>query len=359
MMLSQRRILIFVPVFLFTGTGCGGSGKGEDADADAVEAPDALDDEDGVVDGDETGDGTDFPDGLDMEDASEDAAEDMDEPDGPEPPVPPLRPVTEEEAAALGAYARRLHVLTGGVLSANAWSMINTSCQERALALEYALAAAETPLGDQPPPMSEDELTAERIGELAANPAFDSASINITGPLVAEQTLVLPDGTSPTGDPISVTWPYHHGVVISVNGELRVLDLSVGDEPMPIDAWAHGFVDPAVPCFHMDEDEYNLVWGYWLAVHNSWVPDERPERLCGYTLTPVFTWRWDQDPLVDAIRFTPGTMLVQFEGFKTVLRTSYGITLADEEIPLVTSIYAPLPESVLCEWMDLAYCDTL
>jgi len=359
MTISPLRIPVYVFLFLLSTAGCGGSGKDGDTDADAVETPDTPDEGDGVADGDETVDGTDMPDGMDMDDASEDAAEDMDELDGPEPPVPPLRPVTEEEAAALGAYARRLHVLTGGVLSANAWSMINISCQERALALEYALAAAETPLGDQPPPMNEDELTAGRIGELAANPAYDSAAINVTGPLIAEQTLVLPDGTSPTGDPISVTWPYHHGVVINVDGELRVLDLSAGDEPMPIDGWTHGFVDPAVSCFHMEEDEYNLLWGYWLAVHNSWIPDERPERLCGYTLTPIFTWRWDQDPLVDAVRFTPGAMLVQFEGFKTVLQSNYGITLADEEIPLVTSIYAPLPESVLCEWMDLAYCDTL
>ena len=353
--------VLFLPAALLcvSAAGCGGGGEREDADLQQDEesaedapgdgdAPDAPDEGADILDGRDQGEPTDGTDAADVEEL-----------DGTPPPVPDLRPVTSEQAASLGAYARLLHVFYGGVLGPMAWSMANQSCQERALALEYALAAAEDPLGTQPPSMDETELTDERIGQLAASPASDSASINITGPLVAEQTFVMPDGSPVAGTPQRLTWPYHHGVVVNVEGELRVMDLSVGDEPMPIDEWAHSFVDGATPCYLMEETEYQEVWSYWLTVHSSWMPESRPSRVCGYTITPIFTWRWDQDPLAGAIRFTPSTMLTQTEAFKTILQTDYALALPDEQLPFVTSRYAPKTEADLCAWTDYPYCDTL
>ena len=67
-----------------------------------------------------------------------------------DPEVPLLRPMTLAQAEALAAYAREMRIRNqlddeDGV----AWSMITAACTYRALALQYAIVAAQTlPIGD-------------------------------------------------------------------------------------------------------------------------------------------------------------------------------------------------------------------
>jgi len=277
--------------------------------------------------------------------------------DDAEAPLPELRPLSAEQAAALGAYCRKLQVVwEDSDPTPIAWSMANTSCQDRALVLQYAIASASFPLPETPPVMHDTDITEEAILALAANPGIDAATINIAGPLITAQTWIDPEGTPVAGDPQRPYWPYHHAVVLNVEGELRVMDLSIQDAPLPIAEWVRGFVIDDFPCALMTEADYQPVWNYWSAAMSNWEPEARPLCPCAYTITPLFRFRWDQDPLVEAIWFATEVMISQTGGFLTIMEWDYGLFPALEDVPGYTSEYVPLNEVDLCEWVDLLYC---
>lgn len=277
--------------------------------------------------------------------------------DDAEAPLPELRPLSAEQAAALGAYCRKLKVVwEDSEPTPIAWSMANTSCQDRALVLQYAIASASFPLPDSPPVMHDTDITEEAILALAANPGIDAAMINIAGPLITAQTWVDPEGTPVAGEPQRPYWPYHHAVIVNVEGELRVMDLSIQDAPIPIDEWVRGFVIDDFPCALMTEEEYQPVWNYWGAAMSNWEPGARPLCPCAYTITPLFRFRWDQEPLVEAIRFGTEVMISQTGAFLTIMEWDYGLFPALEDVPDYTSQYVALNEVDLCAWVDLLYC---
>jgi hypothetical protein len=275
-------------------------------------------------------------------------------------PTPELAPITLAQALDFMAYAREMQTETAGSTPKPvAWAMVNWCCEERAMAMEYAAARATIPISDEPVILRETDITDAHVSKLAEKPGIDVATINITGPLIAEQTFVDPDGAPVPGDPWPLAWSYHHAAVVNVAGEFMVVDLSTGDEPLSIDQWAHSFIPNAVECHLMDEDEYMKVWSYWLSVFSNFELPERPSRICGYTITPIFTYRWDQTPVVDQLRWTPSTLEIQYDAFKNVLTDDYGLSIEDAKVPFFTSIYDAQHEETLCEWMDLSYCEDL
>jgi hypothetical protein len=239
-----------------------------------------------------------------------------------------------------------------------AWSMINTACQDRAAALQYAVIAARTPFADPMIMESTDDLAAMELHllDLLASAEFDAASINIAGPLITEQVLVLPDGQFLGDVPHLNLWGYHHAVVLNVEGEIKVLDLSIGNSPVDIETWSQSFVTSDVTCVHAFEEDYQDVWMYWNSVFTSMKPTERPKYECAYTLTPIFQWRWDQDMLVDVVANAPDAMMVQSDAFRVLLWWYHELTLPDEDIPHVLSMYQARTLEDVCEVIDLEIC---
>jgi hypothetical protein len=272
-------------------------------------------------------------------------------------PLPQLAPVTAATAKALGAYARQMETVAQGVgPRPTAWSMVNASCQDRAMALEYVIASAPRPLPARPPTVIDTELTEAKILAVAAQPSYSVATINVTGPLVTRQTLVLPDGKVAPGEPDFYYWAYHHGVVLDVEGELRVLDLSLGDEPVAIATWLSGFVHAGTACHLVSQDEYNEIWGYWNSRFGNLTFGPAPARLCGYSITPLFTMRWEHTPadMVSTLGFVPHTMQVQTGSLITTLAGNHATTLPEADLARVTSRYQPGTVDDVCDrvWMD-------
>lgn len=343
---------ISAPWFLFclvTLAACGGGG-GEDSDADAVADPAEIDDGD-AADGD-------------AQDAPGDQDADGD-PDGETPPddafqTPEITPIPADEAGRLLSYVRRIKTEAAGSTPIPvAWSFVNWNCQERALLLEYAIAAADPTLAGDPATMREADLTQDNITQVSQNPAFGVAGLNITGPLAAEQVFIKPDLSEVAGPPYRVFWSYHHTAALNVDGNFMAADLSIGDEPISIDAWYRSFVPADIECFPMGNDEWWNVWSYWNALVSGFEAPPEPPRICGYTITPIFTMRWDQEIPFDQIRTTPWTMESQLGGFKTVLQGDYGYTPADDEIPFITSRYTAKTLADVCTWNDYPFCDDL
>jgi hypothetical protein len=297
--------------------------------------------------------------------------------DSQEPAVPELQAISAEEADQLIAFLRQVRVR--GVADEQpiralydsgseddvsqeypiAWAMINASCEERALVLEYAAASSSFPLPEEPFVMRAEDITAASVQALADNPGIDMATINIAGPLILEAVFRDPDGSALSGNPFIMYWAYHKGVVVNVEGTLKVIDLSTGDEPLDIDQWAHCLVDESVVCHHMQEDEFIRMKGYWNSMMGAaYEPQDPPERICGYTITPMFTFRWDQNPmdLVDQLQWTPDTMVTQTEAFRSLLSMDYGVTVNAGDESGYTCVYTAHDTDWLCEYRDPPYC---
>lgn len=276
-----------------------------------------------------------------------------------DPQVPSLRPITEAQAEELAAYVREMRVRNPqGDEDGVAWSMINVACSYRAVAMQYAVIAAHAPFADPVIMEATDDLEALELHllDLLYSAEFDAATINVTGPLVTEQVLVLPDGQVLYDEPDLRYWSYHHGMVLNVEGEFKVLDLSIGDSPVDIDTWWQGFVAPDVTCVHAVDDDYKDTWIYWNAVFSGWQPTNKPKYECAYTVTPIFTFKWGDDMSVSSVSDAPLSMLTQTESFRTLLLQDHGLILPDEDIPHVLSLYEGGTMDDVCEMMDLAIC---
>lgn len=281
----------------------------------------------------------------------------------PGPVVPELDPLTHDEAVAMAAAARRLVAVTAdGEEYPVAWSMVNWCCQDRAYALMYAFATLDPTEGAPPPRMDMTTMTEAGILALAEQARRKTAAINLAGPLGLRQTLVLPDGTElPPNDGAHhdfYTWGYHHGAVLNVDGEPRVIDLSVGDEPLTPEQWLRGFVDPSVTCPHVSQEEFNEVLNYWISVGDNRIPGPRPERPCVYTITPIFTFDSSKQVATEPVLYCPDVMKSQTGAFVTLLGQR-GATIPEEQIPHVTSLYEALSEAEQCELKPLYYCELL
>ena len=296
--------------------------------------------------------------------------------------LPQLRSISKTDASKLAAYVRRIQIQadnsvipprnsssTSAEVSSNrepaenstpkgiAWSMINWCCQERALILQYAIASAPKDFSGTPPIIKAADITDEAIDKLIKNPTVDTGIISITGPLFTEQTIIDPQGKPVAGDTFKIYWSYHHGIVINVEGTFSVMDLSVSDQPIPIALWVRSFLPPDVPCSLLSIPDYQDDWAYWLSAFSNWETGTRPTQYCGYIVTPPFRFRWDQDPLVSALRDAVSTMDVQTDGFKGILKSDHNVDAKDDELALYTSKYQAHTEKELNDWMHFAYWD--
>jgi hypothetical protein len=171
----------------------------------------------------------------------------------------------------------------------------------------------------------------------------------------------MPDGTAMPGDADMWFWAYHHAVVLHVDGELRVLDLSIGDEPLAIDTWLAGFVDPSVECVHQTDEDHQIVWNYWNAAFGNFEPEPRPTPLCSYTLTPIFTFGWDDTAaaMASTVANAPLALEPQTGALATWLADQHDTTLPLEDLPDLTSTYAPGTEQDVCDLVPMRFCDTI
>lgn len=258
------------------------------------------------------------------------------------PVTPELSPISKDDAERLGAYVRGVRCSgDGNPASPIAWSAINGACQDRAHALQLAIATADPSLSGVPPTLASSDLSLEVLEEIASHPAFDVATINAAGPFATFQTLVDADGRQIGDHELFWWWSYHHGVVVNVDGEMRVLDLSIGDAPVPITDWLAGFVENPKECFHAADDLWSEVWVYWNSCYQNFEPPDPPPVTCAYTITPIFTFRNYQTVADEesAVISSLTTMNTQTEVFLNTVKHSFGVDLVDDEISSTLTDY--------------------
>lgn len=136
-------------------------------------------------------------------------------------------------------------------------------------------------------------------------------------------------------------WPYHHAAVINVEGEYRVMDLSIGDEAIPIDQWARSFLLPDIALRHLSEDSYQEVWNFYNT--QVWhIPNTTtPEHPAGFTISPAFTLRVDQEPLFEAMRNLPDSTKIGAQSLYNILKWSNPEPRDMGEMPGMVTNYTP------------------
>lgn len=267
-----------------------------------------------------------------------------------------LRPITREKATRIANYVRKAKIRSDdGTLIPIAWSMINQSCQDRSLLLQYLIASTPDPIPETEIVLDPNELTESAIRQIVYQPYVDTASLNITGPLIVFQNLISTNDISFPDDPLHVYWPYHHAVVVNVEGSICVIDLSLQDAPIPIGEWTAKLTNETI-CQEVSEEEYWEIWSYWLSLMNNWEPQEAPETLCGYTITPMLTFRSDQSPQTQGVIDALSTLIVQTYAFQSLVKDTYGIDIPVEIVPDITSLYTPGTLDDLCSWVSFLFC---
>ncbi|MGC8738912.1 MAG: protein-glutamine glutaminase family protein [Candidatus Hydrogenedens sp.] len=233
--------------------------------------------------------------------------------------------------------------------------MINQSCQERSLLLQYLIASTPDPIPETDVILDTNDLTETKIQQVLAQPYIDVASINITGPLIVFQNFISTNDITFPNEPIHVYWPYHHAVVINVEGNVCIIDLSIQDGPIPVSEWTTKLCSETT-CGEVSEQEYWEIWSYWLSLMNNWQVEETPEKLCGYTTTPMLTFRSDQEPQIQGLIDSLSTLVVQTYAFQTLIMDTYGINAPFESIPFITSLYTLGTIDDLCSWVSFLFC---
>lgn len=267
-----------------------------------------------------------------------------------------LRPISRERAIGVANYVRKTKIRSeDGTLVPIAWSMINQSCQDRSLLLQYLIASTPDPVPEVERILDPDELTPAIVQQVVSHPYVDVASMNIAGPLIVFQNLVSTNDITFPNEPIHVYWPYHHAVAVNVDGNVCIIDLSIQNEPIPVGEWTAKLTHETT-CEEVGEEEYWNIWSYWLSLMSNWQVEETPEKLCGYTVTPMLTFRSDQEPQIQGVIDALSTLVVQTYAFQTLVMDNYSIDLPIEVVPFITSLYTPGNIDDLCSWVPFPFC---
>jgi len=267
-----------------------------------------------------------------------------------------LKPISKERAEQISVYVRKAKIRSEeGDLVPIAWSMINQACQDRSLLLQYLIASTPDPIPETELILDPNELTETKIQQVIAQPYVDVASMNITGPLIVFQNLVSTNEIPFPDEPMHFYWPYHHAVAVNVEGNICIIDLSIQDVPIPIGEWTAKLTSETT-CGEVSEEEYWEIWFYWVSLMSNWQVEETPEKLCGYTITPMLTFRSDQEPQVQGVKDALSTMVVQTYAFQSLVMDTYGIDVPIESVPFITSLYTPGTIDDLCSWVSYLFC---
>lgn len=150
-----------------------------------------------------------------------------------------LSPVSMERARTMAHYTRRTLVDAGTPMPVS-WSKVNTDCEKRMQLVQYVFTAGSDPTG-RPLTLRPENFSESNLKRLAEEPAIDVKGLAIYGQLGATQTLLNYNGTIASPQAFDVGWDIHFITIVNIDGIAKVIDLSVGDEPLDLEGWLSGF----------------------------------------------------------------------------------------------------------------------
>ncbi len=186
-----------------------------------------------------------------------------------------LCPVSEEQARETAFYARQTQ-LNSSVPTPISWSKLNSDCEKRMVVVQYVFAAGKDPSGI-PLVLQPENFSEANLKRLASNPVIDVKGVLVFGTLGATQRLLNYDRTPASLRTRDVGWSSHYITLVNIQGICKVIDLSIGDEPIGIDAWLSGFYNGT--CTHEGNAgcNYSIIEPFTAAILND--PTKIPAEL--------------------------------------------------------------------------------
>jgi hypothetical protein len=271
------------------------------------------------------------------------------------------------EALELTSWVRQMRVSAFEETTPVAWSAVDMYNDSRLYAGQYAACGSgPLPFGDPITmyyvPFEEREAYEAELLQMLETAEYVVATINLAGPIIFEQRFLLPDGqvipNSQTGSRPTYAFAFRAmpSPVINVEGELRVIDLSMGNEPLAVEDWMAHLVDSSTPCVHGDYDTYWDAWTFWLAVLLNYPVGPEPQHECVYTFTPALSRKVDGHIVIDSVASAPSQLITQFNKLRNLV-VGAGHVLSDDEIAQVLTEYTPHTLDWWCQnFYKLDYC---
>lgn len=153
-----------------------------------------------------------------------------------------LCPISAEQAKVMAFYARQTLVDSSGPLLPVSWSRLNTDCEKRMFVVQYTFSAGADPSG-RPLTLRQEHFSEANLNQLARNPvnAVKGLRVTSTGFMGATQRLLHYNRTLASSKTNDIGWDVHFITIVNIDGICKVIDLSVGDEPIGIEEWLSGF----------------------------------------------------------------------------------------------------------------------
>lgn len=149
----------------------------------------------------------------------------------------------------MALYVRQT-IVEGDGLKPISWSKLNSDCEKRMVAVQYVFTAGQS-ISGEPLVLRAENFSESNLKRLLQNPAIDVKGIGVYGTLGARQQLLNYNKTPASGRTIDIGWSTHFITLINVEGVCKIVDLSIGDEPVDIETWLSGFFNGT--CKHEDD----------------------------------------------------------------------------------------------------------
>lgn len=269
------------------------------------------------------------------------------------PYLPTLRPVTYSEAKRL---FNKVNATVLRVKNANSrqkisfgipWAFaVGNHCSDRAL-ISYLGLTTEQESADFTLPLS-----LSFVSQIIDHPSIEVAHISLFAPMKIKQKIYF---STTRSKEYTLNWKNHEALTINVDGDLRVVDLTASDIPIPITDWVQMYVKQSdlMSCSHLEDEEYWKIFHYDICLHNGWIPNPngdpqdceriKPVKLCGYRFTDDLGFdKGIRDDSWGGLIYNVNSAAEAFQNDLTDLRRDAGNALDPvKEIPYLKSTLIP------------------
>lgn len=266
---------------------------------------------------------------------------------------PTLRSVSMAQAKELVDIASNVQLVEPNTTQAIGvpWAAVEENCNRRADMVNFALSRG-TASSTLPHP-----VPASLASDMLSKPAFDSATIYLTGPLNYRMRYVLPDASASAWE-TGLSWDHHVAAVIDVAGTLMVIDPPLSREPIPVDKWLATYLPSGMVCPEIDKAAFGQTSFYYVG---RWQFDHppKPAHLCGYRFSPAFNFAEDVAPtasmLKEELEDAAELLSSQFNGLVGKVNAATQRNFPPSDLPKVMVELQALSEADYCREMNYAF----
>jgi hypothetical protein len=166
------------------------------------------------------------------------------------------------------------------------WLIVQDNCTRRASLTNHAIASVQYDFSIP---------ATKTILERSVKNASSSGQIHMSAPLSGFANIVDADGKTVVEG--GYAWTNHVAALINVEGQARVLDLSLSKTPVTVGEWTRAYLKPGIQCAVVDKDAYAKVLWYYTVKDQFPTLAPKPAIPCAIKFSKAFDADNAQEPL--------------------------------------------------------------